>query len=89
MKSIRNKTPRPIKVTLPGGKTLHLGPAKAGQVSDQTLDLPSFKKLLDSGAIEILDQTGSGATGGGEPSPVHESTHGHAQTKIVLPKGNR
>ena len=34
MKTVRNKTPMPIRVQLGGGKTLFLGPAKSGQISD-------------------------------------------------------
>ena len=49
MKQIVNKTQRPIRVPLPGGKHLFLGPAKAGQVSDQAVNAPSFQKLVAAG----------------------------------------
>jgi hypothetical protein len=89
MKNIRNKTRKPLKVQLPGGRFLHLGPAKTGQVSDQAAEQPSFQKLLERGEIEIVGVDGSAAvTSEGAPT-VAEATHGRAQTKIVLPKGNR
>ena len=66
MKEIVNKTQRPLRVPHPGGKFLFLGPAKSGQVSDQAVQAPSLKKLLDaretanelrrSTRIEFLDE---------------------------------
>jgi hypothetical protein len=54
MKEIRNKTGQPIRVPLPGGKTLFLGPGKQAQVADKALELGSMKKLVEAGSIEIL-----------------------------------
>jgi hypothetical protein len=88
MKTIRNKTHRPIKIRLPGGKLLHLGPAKTGQVSDQASELASFRKHVEDGEIEILGEGESGSATGSN-QVVQESTHGHAQPTVVLPKGNR
>ena len=89
MKVIRNKTHRPLKVPLDGGGVLHLGPAKTGQVSDNATERPAFRRLLERGEIEIVDE-GPGANPGAEGgSAVSESTHGHPQPKVVMPKGNR
>jgi len=52
---IINKTQRPIKVPLPGGKKLFLGPGKTGQVSEKALEHPALAKLLESGDIEKAD----------------------------------
>jgi len=88
MKQIRNVTHQPIKVPLAGGKTLHLGPTKTGQVSDDSVDRESFRKLVDAGAIEIL---GEGQMGEfhemGSPPP--EATHGHHPPTGTLTRGNR
>ena len=46
MKTIRNKTPRPIRITLAGGKVLHLGPARTGQIGDEAVTRPSVQALL-------------------------------------------
>ena len=38
MRTIVNKTTRPLRVPLPGGKVLHLGPKKSGQIADPAAD---------------------------------------------------
>jgi len=53
---IKNTTKRPLRVPLPGGKRLHLGPAASGQVTPKAAEHPGFKQLLDSGEIEIVDE---------------------------------
>lgn len=54
-KEIRNKTTDALKVPLPHGKALHLGPKQTGHVSHHDLDHPPLKKLLEAGTIEITD----------------------------------
>ena len=90
MKTIVNKTHKPLKIRLHGGKVLHLGPARTGQIADEAAGEPAVKRLLDAGEVEILGEgSPSGPTGQG-PSPApHEATHGHTPTTVVLPKGNR
>ncbi len=89
MKTVQNKTRRPLRVPLPRGKSLHLGPGKTGQVSAEATDHPAFKKLVEAGELEVLGD-GATATGRAGATPGgQESTHGHPQTKIVMPKGNR
>jgi hypothetical protein len=89
MKEIVNKTARPVRIPLPGGKFLHLGPAKSGQVSDQATHLPSFQRLLSEGTIEFL--SGGGRTVGTSEGPSQQptSTHGHPPQNVVHPKGDR
>ena len=66
MAAVTNKTGKPLSITLPRGKTLHLGPRKSGQISSHDIEHPSLKKLVDAGAIEIVaDDLGSTAGGGG------------------------
>ena len=89
MKTIRNRTLVPIKVSLPGGKTLYLGPKNTGQVSDQATELPSFQRLVESDRIEIIGEERGAASDADGGDSGHASTHGHPQTKIVMPKGNR
>jgi hypothetical protein len=90
MKTIKNLTYRPIRIALPGGKTLHLGPAKSAKIADAAIDRPAVKKLLEAGEIEVEGSErpeGGGSGGGGEASSV--ATHGHPPTTHVTPKGNR
>ena len=91
MKNIENKTHKPIKVPLPGGKFLHLGPGKTGQVADSAIDTaPALKKLIEAGELEV-HVDGAGPAGGGEPggSAVHAATHGHVPNTMMRPKGDR
>lgn len=89
MKTIRNKTHRPIRVPLPGGKVLHLGPAKEGQISGSAEEHPGVKKLVEAGTIEVFG-VGSAdqptATTGGR---AHGETHGHHPQTSVRSKGDR
>jgi len=89
MKEIRNTTHKPIRVPLPQGKTLHLGPLHEGQVTVATLDHPPFKALVESGDLEIL---GDGTVDTPHPFKEEKATatggQGHATT-AVHPSGDR
>jgi hypothetical protein len=56
MKTVSNKTQRPVSVPLPRGKTLHLGPGKTGHISSKDVEYPQLKKLIDAGEIEVLGE---------------------------------
>ena len=64
MKSIANKTQKPLSVPLPRGKTLHLGPGKTGQISSEAAEHPPLAKLVHAGEIEVFDD---GPASTGEP----------------------
>lgn len=89
MLTIRNKTLQPLRLHLPGGKVLHLGVAKTGQVSDDAREEASFKALLEAGKIEIVGESHHPMGGGGSGNAPHASTHGHGPTSVVRPKGDR
>lgn len=55
LKSIVNKTHGALRVPLPQGKVLHLGPLKTGHISVHDVDHPPLKKLLEGGQIELVD----------------------------------
>jgi hypothetical protein len=55
--SIVNKTAGALKVPLPRGKALHLGPHQTGHISHHDLDHPPLKKLIEAGSVEIVDAT--------------------------------
>ena len=54
MRIVINTTNRPLKIRLPQGRVLHLGPRKEGQVTPQALESASVKKLVEAGDLEIL-----------------------------------
>jgi hypothetical protein len=90
MKTIVNRTHKPLKIRLHGGKVLHLGPAKSGQIGDDAADEPGVRRLVEAGEVEILgDGAHPGQAAPGAVSAPHEATHGHTPTTVVLPKGNR
>ena len=60
---ILNKTPRPLKVPLPGGSVLRLGPKMVGQITAKAADFEGVKKLLEEGVIEIVGDGGTRNTG--------------------------
>ncbi len=64
MKTIANKTTRPLAIPLPRGKKLHLGPRKTGQITTEAAEHAALKKLVDAGEVEITDEPG-GSTGPG------------------------
>src|SRR5436309_15900775 len=78
MKTISNKTPKPVSVPLPRGRRLHLGPGKTGQIASNASEHPPLKKLVDAGEVEILDE-GSQSTaeaGGGKSGRTWMPGHG-------------
>lgn len=61
---IHNKTPRPLKIALPGGKVLRLGPGKTGQITAKAAEHPPVQKLIEDGTIEIVGDGGTHGTSG-------------------------
>jgi len=72
---IRNKTPRPLKISLPGGKVLRLGPRMTGQISPKAAQHEAVKKLLEDGVIEVIGDGGTKGVGGS----VNDSGGGPSQ----------
>jgi hypothetical protein len=92
LKTIENKTTRPLRVPLPGGKVLHLGPRKTGQVADTAVEHPALRRLIESGTIEVQgvgnNESGAGdAEGGG--GGHGESRHGLGKAKMIRRGGQR
>jgi hypothetical protein len=88
VKEIRNKTTRPIRVALPGGKSLHLGPAKVAQIADGAVTHAGVKKLIEAGAIEIIGE-GERTEAGGPAANVPGPTSGPAKQKFRRGSGER
>jgi hypothetical protein len=68
VRRIANKTRKPIRVPLPGGKVLHLGPGAEGTVSFAAIDHAGLRALVEAGAVEVLDDQGTSANGGVGPA---------------------
>lgn len=90
MKSIRNKTASPLRVPLPQGKVLHLGPHKTGEISVNAVEHPPFVKLVEAGKVEVLPDGEHAGTGHAAPTgPVHTATHGHTPEVSGHHRGER
>lgn len=89
MKTIVNKSQKPIRIPLPGGRAMHLGPAKSGQISDHNAASPAVRKLVDAGVITLTGGEGPAEATAEGAEHVHEGTHGHAPRKVVRPRGDR
>jgi hypothetical protein len=90
VKTIRNKTFKPLKLTFSGGKVLHLGPGKTGQIPDTALEQKSIQSLLKDATIEILD--GGPAHGAGTDTTAggpHQTTRGHRPAMTAPTKGGQ
>jgi len=53
MRTVKNLSARPLRITLPGGKTLHLGPGKSATIRNEATDHPALKRLCDGGLVEV------------------------------------
>ena len=78
MKTIVNKTRRPLRIKLSQGRVLHLGPNKDGRIGDLDAERATVTQLIDAGDVQIFDDTGSGrsrGTGGAAGSMNSEGPH--------------
>jgi len=80
MKTIRNKTTRPLRVPLPRGHVLHLQPRKEGEIADGAEEHPPLVKLVEAGEIEILGEgEHEQKRPGDEAGPVSTQGQHHAE----------
>lgn len=89
MKTIQNKTNAPLRVPLPRGKKLHLGPGKTGQIAHQDLEHKPLKKLIKDGKIEVQGDGSTTETSREQGRARHEVTHGHHPPTSRQVKGDR
>ena len=78
MKTIVNKTRRPLKIKLAQGRVLRLGQAKEGQIATHDAERESVQKMIKAGEVDVFDdvsrsglraRSGSaGRSGGGRGS---------------------
>ena len=55
MPTIKNKTGKPLIVSLPGGKKLRLGPFKSAEIPPKAVDRPQVQKLIEAEEVEISE----------------------------------
>ena len=88
MKIIKNKTNRPLRVPLPRGKTVHLGPAKSGQITTEAAEHPGLKKLIEAGELELFDEE-SAPNEAGAGGPRGQASQGHSAGGVNRRSGDR
>lgn len=89
MKTVLNKTRKPIQVPLPRGKILHLGPLKSGKISHKDLDHEPLQRLIKQGAIAIEGDSPTAEAGHEHDKGAHPETHGHQPPTTSHVKGDR
>jgi len=89
MKTVANKTQRPLTIPLPRGKTLHLGPGKTGQISTEAAGHQPLKKLVDAGQIEVYDDAAAPTSGTAGDRKARPSFYGHPASSGGRRSGDR
>ena len=89
MPVVNNKTQKPLSVPLPGGKTLHLGPGKTGQISARAIQDPRLKKLVDAGEIEVVVEDARSTASPGAGGRGRNFLLGHASSSGGRRSGDR
>ena len=86
MKTIVNKTRRPLKVKLAQGRVLRLGPAKEGQIATHDAERESVQKMIEAGEAEVFDDVSrSGSRARSGPAWGHRRSQG-AHRRFSGPK---
>ena len=78
MKEIRNITARALRIPLPGGKSVFVGPNNVAQIADNAAEHASIQKLVADGSIEIL---GSGDSVAGKKGSAVTRAQTQGNTK--------
>ena len=89
MKTVLNRSRRPLKIHLSRGRVLHLNPGKEGQIAAQDSDRESVKKLVEAGDLEILGEGPHADVSGDKGKGVHPDSHGHHPAYAVKNRGDR
>ena len=87
MKTIVNKTQRPLKILLGGRRALRLGPGKEGQISTKDSNRDSLLKLVASGDVAVYDDGGRSASVAGGKSSSGAGGPGAHHTRVSGGRG--
>ena len=89
MKTIVNRTRRPLKIKLSQGRVLRLGPSKEGQIATHDAERESVQRLVEADEVEIIDE-GSRGTGRGSKGPAGMAqSQGHHRQFSGSKRGDR
>lgn len=77
MKTIVNKTHRPLKISLSRGRMLRLGPRKEGQIATSDVERESVKQSVARGDVEIFDDSAQTGTSSVSVSGSGARAQGH------------
>ena len=89
MKTVLNKTHRPLKIKLSQGKVLHLGPNKEGQIAPKDSERESIQKMIEAGELEIIGDGHKATTSSGTTYSAHPDQQGHHPSTTVKNRGDR
>ncbi len=89
MKTIVNKTLRPLKIPLSRGRVLRLGPRKEGQIGTQDADRESVKSLVASGDVKVIDDVFHADGSRPGPQGTRRLSQGRRATFSIAKRGDR
>lgn len=89
MRNIRNLTAAPLRVPLPAGKTLHLGPHETGSIRDAAAEHPALRKLVEAGSLEIGESGHPAGAVAGEAMHGQGDTSFHGKSGAARKSGDR
>lgn len=89
MKTVRNTTIKALRVALPLGKVLRLGPRMTGEIADRAIEHPSVARLVEAGKLEVVG-AGNHANPATSPSgAIRATTQGSAPEMTARRRGDR
>ena len=89
MKTIINKTRRPLKIKLSEGRVLRLGPTKEGQITTHDVDRDSVQRIIQTGEVEVFDNSSSGTGSTGKGKGGAAKSQGFSRQFSVSKRGDR
>ena len=89
MKTILNKTRRPLKIKLSQGRVLRLGPSKEGQIATPDAERESVQGMVEAGEVEIIDDASPGAGRGSKGPAGIAQSQGHNRQFSGSKRGDR
>lgn len=87
--NITNKTKRPLRIPLPGAKTLFLAPGRTGQIAPKARQHPPLVALIDAGDVEIDDEQDSSHASETRKADRVRSSGGHDAGGGIRKTGDR